>query len=102
MIRLFCSFQFCTAQRGTPHQRRSVEGRAPLRRGEVMQLAVELRGEASWPAALAFTHVLEGSARLLDVSTVRIERAGGASGLGSTPIGVTYSAVIAGYARKAP
>lgn len=76
----------------------SAEGRAPVRSHGLVRLAVEVRGEASWGQLLAFIHSLESARQLLDVNAVRVER--GAQGAGSIPgAAVSYSAVIAGYAR---
>ena len=78
----------------------TVEGRAPRSARGVTQLALDVRGDGSWRQVLAFVRALESSARLVDLTSVRIER-----GVRGGPLGgalVSVSATVAAYTRGAP
>jgi type II secretory pathway component PulM len=78
----------------------TVDGHAPRTARGVTQLALEVRGDGTWRQMLAFVRALESSARLVDLTNVRIER-----GVRGGPLGgalVSVSATVAGYARGTP
>ena len=78
----------------------SLEAHAPHTAQGVTTLAVDVRGEGSWRAALAFVHSLESATRLVDVQSVRFERGPRGGPLGGDQI--SFSATVAGYSRSAP
>lgn len=78
----------------------TVEGRPPRSARGVTRLSVDVRGEGSWRAALTFVRALESTARLVDVTTVRIERGARGGPLGGELVSV--SATLNGYGRSAP
>jgi type II secretory pathway component PulM len=78
----------------------TVEGRTPHSERGVTRLAVDVRGEGSWRQVLAFIHALEATARLVDVTSVRIERGARGGPLGGELVSV--AATLSGYARSAP
>ncbi|MEO8560967.1 MAG: GspMb/PilO family protein [bacterium] len=77
----------------------SVEARAPSAQRGITTLMVDARGEGTWSQVLDFVAALEKSEQLVDVTSVRLERAsrgGGALGGSST---VSVVVTVAGYSR---
>ena len=75
----------------------TVDGRTPVTTRALTRLSVDVRGEASWRQVLNFVHVLETSGRLVDVTSVRIERGPRGGPLGGDLVSV--AATFAGYSR---
>lgn len=66
----------------------------------VASLPVEVHGNGSWAASLAFVHALASTTRLLKVRALRIDR--GTSLTRTDDDLVTFSAIIVGYCRSGP
>ena len=78
----------------------TLDGRPPRSARGITRLSADLRGEGSWRQVLAFIRALESSARLVDLSAVRIERGARGGPLGGDLVSI--SASVVGYGRGAP
>lgn len=76
----------------------TLETRPPRTDSAVTRLSIDLRGEGRWPDVLAFTRVLESSARLVHISSIRIERGARGGPLGGTLVSIsaTFTAFALG------
>lgn len=75
----------------------SLEGRVPTGAGGIVRIGADLRGEGSWRQVLTFMRVLESSSRLIEVTSIRIERGPRGGPLGGAALLLTTS--VTGYAR---
>ncbi len=75
----------------------SLEGRAPAGAGGIYRIGADLRGEGAWRQVLTFIRALESSSRLIEVTSIRIERGPRGGPLGGAALLLTAS--ITGYAR---
>ena len=78
----------------------TLDGRPPASARGHTRLSADLRGEGSWRQVLAFTRALESSARLVDLSALRIERGARGGPLGGDLVSV--SASVNAFSRGAP
>jgi Tfp pilus assembly protein PilO len=78
----------------------SVEAHAPRTAQGITTLAVDVRGEGSWRSVLAFMNSLESATRLVDITTLRVERGARGGPLGGDLVSI--AATVAGYSASAP
>jgi type II secretory pathway component PulM len=75
----------------------TIEARTPNTERGVTRLLVDVRGEGTWRQVLGFVRLLEVSAQLVDVGSIRIERGARGGPLGGDLVSI--SATLAGYSR---
>lgn len=80
----------------TGMQLRSIDGGTPATTGGITRLVAELRGEGAWRETMAFVRTLESSGRLVDVTSIRLERGPRGGPLGGDS--VILSATVTGFA----
>ena len=86
--------------RATGVELTSANSRNPQTEGGVASLGVEIRGEGNWRQVLTFLRAVESSARLVEISRVRLERGARGGPLGGDHL--VLAATITGYGRVAP
>lgn len=86
--------------RATGVQVTSLGARNPRNDGGVFTLAVDVRGDGNWRQLLTFLRAVESSARLVEVSQLRLERGARGGPLGGDLI--SLAATVTAYGQATP